>query len=156
EVGAREHDAKVIAPADTQPVLREGELALGSGGHLFGVCLLHPRLGGEEPALRHQRGHRLARVLGVERGGYVLGSRRLAPRAYAPPQVELPVGENTGAFEAARITAQRAAAARERGPLRIERGARHLDERGRLLDARGRDLQVWIARERLLHQRIEL
>ena len=51
---------------------------------------LQPRLGGEEPALGHERGDRLPRVLEVGRGRRGVGGARGAAVAHAAPEVELP------------------------------------------------------------------
>ncbi len=153
---ARQRDVVLVAAAHAQALLGEVELAAGRVDHVLCDRLLQPRFRGEEPALRRQRRQRLSRVFGVEGGGTVLRAGRCAARAHAAPDVELPVGENAAALQAARVAGKRAAAARERVHLRIERRPGELDVAGRLLDASRRHAQIRVVLERLAHQRIEL
>ena len=73
----------------------------------------------------------------------------------ASPEVELPVGEESDARQAAAV-GHLAAAAREQVHLRIEQGAGCLEVRGRLLDARLCDAHVRVVRDRLAHEGFEL
>ena len=153
----RERQLVLVAPADAQAVLHEGELALGSARP-------SPR---RSPFCRRAsvaRNQLLATSAASDWRAYSASSAAESywscaaarPARTRPPEVDLPVGEYPGALEAARVAAQRAAAARKRVDLRIQRRAGDLDERRGLLDAHRRDLQVGIVGERLLHQRIEL
>ena len=121
------------------------------------IAFCKPRLGGEEPALGDERGERLARVLGVERGRAVLVAAPPRARRARGPKGRAPSSANTPTpSRPLRVAAHRAAAAREQVHLRVERRAGELDVGRSLLDARRGHLQVRVVRERFLHERVEL
>jgi hypothetical protein len=154
--GAREGDVVLVTAADALPLLGEFELAVAAAAISSAIAFCKRASVARNQLLATSAARRLACVLGVERGRVVLRRRRGALGAHAAPVIQLPVGEDADALQAARIAAQRAAAARQGVDLGVERGARRLDVARGLLDARRRDHEVRVVRERLAHHRFEL
>ena len=155
DAGARDEDVLLIADADARPVAGEPHELLARANGLAGRLDLQPGLGGEEPALGHERRDRLARVLevGGRRRG-LRGARRPAV-AHPAPQVELPGRGEDDALES-RAVAHLGAAVRKQIGRRVQLRARKLGVELRLLDARGADAQVGVVRHGFGDRRSQL
>ena len=144
DAGARHEHILLIADADAHAVVGQShELLAGTNG-LACRLDLQPGLGGEEPALGHERRNRLPRVLEVRlRRRGLRGARRPAV-AHAAPEVELPGGGEDAALDARAVAGQLAAAAREDIGRRLQLRPGKFRVEQRLLDARGADAQIGV------------
>ena len=156
DAGARHEHILLVADADARPVAGQAHELLARANGLARRLDLQPGLGGEEPALGHERRNRLSRVLEVRlRRRGLRGARRPAV-AHAAPEVELPGRGEDAALDARAVAGQLAAAAREEIDRRVELRARQLGVELRLLDARGADAQIGVVRDRFGDRRRQL
>ena len=91
DAGPRDEYVLLTADPDTHAVAGEAdELLVGTNG--LACCLnLQSRLGGEEPALGHERRNRLSRVLEIRLRRAGLRAARRPAIAHPSPEIELPV-----------------------------------------------------------------
>ena len=87
---ARDVDLLVGADAHLRAGLSQAHELLAVSNRPARDFGLQPGLGGQEPALGHERGHRLAGVLEIQPGGIGVGSSGGAAVSHPPPEVELP------------------------------------------------------------------
>ena len=99
----------LIADPDAHSVIGQTYELLARTNGLAGRLGLQPRLGGEEPALGHQRRNRLSRVLEIRLRRRGLGGACRPAVAHSAPEVELPGCVEDTALEARAVAGQLAA-----------------------------------------------
>ena len=155
-LGARDEHILLIADADARSLAGQADELLARANGLACRLDLQPGLGGEEPALGHERRNRLSRVLEIRlRRRGLRGARRPAV-AHAAPEIELPGRGEHAALEARAVAGQLAAAAREDIDRRVQLRPGQLGVELRLLDTRRAHAQVGVVRDGLGDRRRQL
>ena len=151
-VGLGGRQILLVAGAHLEARVRQPDQLVRGPHGLPGRLELQSGFGEQEPALGHQRGNRLPRVLvvGLRAGGRGHGGR--AASADARPQVELPRRREHAALQPGAVARHLAAAAGEQVHRRPELRAGKPGVQARLLDARRADAQIGVVREGVGHQ----